>query len=160
MLPIWKFPALFLGGDILEKLLASFVIPMDPKAKKNSHRISGCGRRCPVCGKYEKQFIRNGSATVDFSFLAVQYLNPKPKNPIDYPIHIVYKLYTQTRRRVDDLNLYENLDDILVTGYILKDDNRNIIRSRDGSRVLYDKQNPRAEIYIYTYEEEGDNAIK
>lgn len=71
-------------------------------------------------------------------------------------MHIVYKLYTATRRRVDDLNLYEALDDILVKERILEDDNRNVIRSRDGSRVLYDKENPRAEISIYTYEEDED----
>ena len=58
---------------------------------------------------------------------------------------------------VDDLNLYASLDDILVKEGILKDDNRNIIRSRDGSRVHYDKERPRAEIYIYNYEEEEED---
>lgn len=72
-------------------------------------------------------------------------------------MHLVYRIYTQTRRRVDDLNLYEALDDILVNERILSDDNRNVIRCRDGSRVLYDKENPRAEIYIYDYQEEGNN---
>ena len=43
---------------------------------------------------------------------------------------------------------------------ILSDDNINIIRSRDGSRVLYDKENPRAEIYIYDYREEDDREIQ
>jgi hypothetical protein len=60
---------------------------------------------------------------------------------------------------VDDLNLYASLDDLLVREKILKDDNRRIIRSRDGSRVLYDKENPRAEIYIYRYREEEDYGI-
>lgn len=72
-------------------------------------------------------------------------------------LHIVYRLYMQTRRRVDDLNLYASLDDLLVTSGIIKDDCINIIRCRDGSRVLYDKENPRAEIYIYKYEKEDDN---
>jgi methionyl-tRNA formyltransferase len=39
---------------------------------------------------------------------------------------------------------------------ILKDDCIKFIRNRDGSRVLYDKENPRAEIYIYRYREEDD----
>lgn len=129
---------------------------MDPKTKKNSHRISGCGTRCPVCGKYKKQFIRNGNGTTEFAFRAAKYLQPKPAKPLPGKVHIVYKLYTATRRRVDDLNLYEALDDILVKERILEDDNRNVIRSRDGSRVLYDKENPRAEISIYTYEEDED----
>lgn len=138
------------------KLLAQYEIPLDPKTKKNAHRIAGCGPRCPMCGKYQKQFIRNGKTTTDFAFRAAQYLHPKPKQPIEGAVHLVYRIYTQTRRRVDDLNLYEALDDILVSGGILKDDNRNIIRSRDGSRVLYDKARPRAEIYIYEYEEGED----
>lgn len=58
------------------------------------------------------------------------------------------------------LNLYASLDDLLVKEQILKDDNRSIIRSRDGSRVLYDKEHPRAEIYIYKYREEEDNGLE
>lgn len=140
--------------------IAQYVIPLDPRSKKNAHRISGCGKRCPVCGKYARQFIRNGSSTTDYAFKAVKFLLPKPKAPITGPVHLVYKLYTQTWHRKDDLNLYEALDDILVTNGILKDDDRKTIRSRDGSRVLYDKENPRAEIYIYPYKEEDDHAIR
>lgn len=75
-------------------------------------------------------------------------------------MQLVYKLYTETRHRKDDLNLYESLDDILVKEKILRDDDRKTIRSRDGSRVLYDKENPRAEIYIYEYREEDDDEIR
>lgn len=136
-----------------------YVILLDPKTKKNSHRIAGCGPRCPVCGKYQKQFIRNGSATTDFSFRAAQFIHPRPPVPISRPVRMVYLIYTGTRRKVDDLNLYEALDDILVNERVLADDNRSIIRSRDGSRVLYDKENPRAEIYIYEYDEEERNGV-
>ena len=139
------------------ELLAQYVIPLDPRTKKNSHRISGCGKRCPVCGKYERQFIRNATKTTDYAFKAVKFLRPKPARPIEGPVWLVYKLYTQTWHRKDDLNLYEALDDILVSNGILKDDDRKTIRSRDRSRVLYDKENPRAEIYIYSYSEEEDN---
>lgn len=141
------------------KLLASYVIPLDARTKKNNHRISGSGPRCPMCGKFSRQFIRNGSTTTDFAFRAVQYLHPRPAKPIDTTVRLVYRVYTQTRRRVDDLNLFEALDDILVEGKVLKDDNRNIIRSRDGSRVFYDKERPRTEIFIYEYREEEDNAV-
>ena len=137
------------------ELLAQYVIPLDPKAKKNSHRIAGCGKRCPVCGKYAKQFVRNADKTTEYGFKAAQYLHPKPTKPIAGPVWLVYKLYTATWHRKDDLNLYEALDDILVKEKILLDDNISVIRSRDGSRVFYDKEHPRAEIYIYDYEE-GD----
>ena len=86
-------------------------------------------------------------------------MKPKPKQPISGPVRIVYRLYMKTHRRVDDLNLYAALDDILVKEGILKDDNINVIRDRDGSRVCFDKENPRAEIYIYEYREEEDNGI-
>ena len=138
------------------QLLAQYVIPLDPRTKKNSHRIAGSGPRCPMCGKFQKQFIRNGSTTTDFAFRAAQYLRPKPPLPISGRVQLIYRIYTATRHRKDDLNLYEALDDILVKEGILADDNRNIIRSRDGSRVLYDKASPRAEIYIFDYEEEED----
>lgn len=139
--------------------VAHYVVPLDPRTKKNSHRISGCGQRCPLCGKYKKQFIRNAKATTDYAFLAAAYLHPKPPEPISSKIRLVYRMYTQTMHRKDDLNLFEAMDDILVSEGILKDDDRKIIRSRDGSRVLYDKQNPRTEIYIYPYQEEDDHAI-
>lgn len=61
---------------------------------------------------------------------------------------------------MDDLNLFASLDDLLVKEKIIQDDNRNIIRCRDGSRVYYDKQNPRAEIYIYDYREVEDYAVR
>lgn len=53
-----------------------------------------------------------------------------------------------TRRRVDLCNLHEALCDVLVTFGVVQDDNCKIIASMDGSRVLYDKENPRTEVYI------------
>lgn len=142
------------------ELLVKYVIPLDTRAKKNSHRIAGSGPRCPMCGKFQKQFIRNGSTSTDFAFRAAQYLTPRPVKPFGGPVHLIYRVYTATWHKKDDLNLYESLDDILVNEGILVDDNRKIIRSRDGSRVLYDKDNPRAEIYIYVYEEEADKWLQ
>ncbi len=62
----------------------------------------------------------------------------------------------QTRRRVDALNLSACADDLLVDAHVLKDDNVNIIVSHDGTRVFYDKEHPRTEIYIYEYDEKED----
>lgn len=140
--------------------IAHYIIPLDPRSKKNSHRIAGRGKRCPLCGKFLNQFVRNDTVATQYAVFAAPYLSPRPEKPIDRPVHLVYKLYTATWHRKDDLNLYEALDDILVREGVLKDDDRKIIRSRDGSRVLYDRENPRSEIYIYEYEEEEDHAIK
>lgn len=104
-----------------------------------------------------RQFVRQGSANTKFAFESAKFLFPKPEEPFHGEIHIVYRLYMQTHRRVDDLNLYAALDDILVAERIIKDDSIKYIRSRDGSRVSYDKEHPRAEIYIYDYAEEEDS---
>lgn len=141
------------------KLLAKYLIPLDTRTKKNSQTIAGTGPRCPQCGKRQKQFIRQGHANTEYTAKAAQYLREKPRHPIGEPVRIVYRLYMQTRRRVDDLNLYASLDDLLVKEHILEDDNMGIIRCRDGSRVLYDKEHPRAEIYIYQYREEEDHVL-
>ena len=141
------------------KLLQKYVIPLDPRTKKNSMMIAGTGGKCPVCHKPAKQFIRQGAVSTDFAFQAARFMFPKPRVPMAGPVRIVYRLYMKTRRKVDDLNLYAALDDILVKEQILSDDNIGVIRDRDGSRVLYDKEHPRAEIYIYDYVQEEDRCL-
>ena len=54
----------------------------------------------------------------------------------------------ETRRRVDLTNLLEALDDMLVKANVIKDDCRDIVVSHDGSRVYWDKDNPRIEVEI------------
>lgn len=139
-------------------LIYSCIIPLDPRTKKNSPQIAGIGKRCPYCNKYQRQFIVPSKANKLYAARATQLLaDKKPAAPIDQPIHIRYLFYMQTRRKVDGLNLAEAMDDILVSEGIIAEDNSNIVKHHDGTRVLYDKQNPRTEIYIYTYEEEEDN---
>lgn len=53
-----------------------------------------------------------------------------------------------TLRLVDLSNLLESTCDILVLYGVLQDDNSRIVCSHDGSRVLLDRENPRAEITI------------
>lgn len=134
-------------------LLASYVIPLDTRTKKNHQTIAGSGPKCPLCGKRAKQFIRQGHANTAYTAQAAQYLSPRPPRPIEGPVWIQYKIFMKTRRRVDDLNLYASLDDLLVKEGVLQDDNIAVIRCRDGSFVGYDKEAPRAEIYIYAAKE-------
>lgn len=58
-----------------------------------------------------------------------------------------------TRRKVDLANLIEATCDILVKAKVLADDNSQIVAAHDGSRVDYDKKNPRAEIWIEEMED-------
>lgn len=70
------------------------------------------------------------------------------KPPIDVPVNIKVIYYRKYRYRVDLVNLLEATCDILVDAGILADDCASIVYSHDGSRVFYDKNNPRAEITI------------
>jgi Holliday junction resolvase RusA-like endonuclease len=114
-----------------------FTIPLTPVTKKNHGQIIMCkGRPIMLPSKpyiqYEKDckiFLPHGE-------------------PIDKPINVKAIYYMPTRRRVDLVNLHSALHDILVKHQVITDDNSNIIVSTDGSRVEYDKENPRTEVEI------------
>lgn len=127
-------------GEIL-----NITIPIIPITKKNHQQIievkikgTNKKRKCIIPSKQYKQYEKD----------CEQYLNAIPFNAIDCPVNVKCLYYMPTRRRVDLVNLQESTLDILVKYGILADDNSNIVVSMDGSRVLYDKQNPRTEIEI------------
>jgi len=117
-----------------------YLIPGNPVTKKNSPRIIRLGNGHTII-KPSKNFE-------DYEDKALYFLQPKPEIPILYPVNVQCIYYMQTRRVVDLANLLSATDDILVDGRILQDDNRNILAGHDGSRVFYDKENPRVEILI------------
>lgn len=117
-----------------------FVIPYQPVSKKNSQRIlvnKSTGRPFISPSQNYKAYEHKVLTFLGFNATA-----------IDYPVNVKCLFYMGTRRRCDLTNMLESIDDILVKARILKDDNYNIIQSHDGSRVLYDKEKPRTEIYI------------
>ena len=122
------------------------IIPVKPVTKKNSQKIA----RNPYTGQ---SFITQGDAYRKYEREAVRYLQ-KNYAPIkiDYPVNVRCMYYMPTRRTVDLVNLLEATCDVLVHASILKDDNCSIIVGHDGSRVLYDKENPRTEIFIESVE--------
>ena len=73
---------------------------------------------------------------------------------IDYPITLRCIYYMPTRRKVDLCNLLEATCDMLVHHKVISDDNSGIVCSHDGSRVYYDKENPRTEVEITKFEGE------
>ena len=129
-------------------MIQKYIIYGKPITKKNSPRIGYVGAHCPVChkGKYAKA--------------AKMYLKPAPKNPLDGRYNVKCLYYMPTRRKVDKTNLESAIMDILVDAGILKDDNSNIVAATDGSRVLYDKSNPRTEIFIEEMEDEADANLR
>ena len=125
----------------------SYMIPGPPPTKKNSMQIVRAG-------KNGRPFIRQSKKYIDYETIASYFLSPKPHDPIDDPVRVSCTYYMDTRRRVDMTNLLAATHDVLVKFLVLADDNRDVIASVDGSRVYYDKENPRVEIRITPLEEE------
>ena len=121
-----------------------------PITKKNSGRIiykySG-GKKIP--------FLIPSKAYETYSEACMWQINTQYKGePIKDKVNIKCLYYMPTRHRVDLLNLMSATMDILVDAEVLEDDNSKIVVSHDGSRVFYDKENPRVEVYIEKTEEQ------
>jgi Holliday junction resolvase RusA-like endonuclease len=118
--------------------MIKFTIPLCPRTKKNSGRIVHNGR-------YHK--LLPSEAFEQYQNDAGWYI-PNRGLKINYPINVKALYYMQTRGIVDLNGLNQGLHDVLVHYGVLKDDNSRIIVGTDGSKVLYDKENPRTEIEI------------
>ena len=122
--------------------LAKFTIPIKPVTKKNSSQIIYAnGKPKLIPSKLYREYENNCGWFI-------------PKLNISQPINVKALFYMPTKRRVDLPNLHEALHDVLIKYNCVNDDDCNIIVSTDGSRVLYDKNNPRTEVFITTSEEE------
>lgn len=121
-----------------------FTLYGQPATKKNSMRI------IDVKGKGGKKFkkLLPSQAFEDYEADCLRQITGDKKLDIDSPVNVKCLYYMQTRRAVDLSNLVEASHDILVKAGVLRDDNRNVIASTDGSRVYWDKRNPRVEITI------------
>lgn len=126
------------------------IIPIAPRTKKNSQQIVWKGGR-PI--------IIPSAAYKMYEREARAFLTPV-LSPINYPVNVKCLYYMPTRRRVDLSNLLNSTLDILVHYGVLLDDNRNIVYSVDGSRVLYDKASPRTEIEITPITEGVESWVK
>ena len=118
------------------QLILTFTLPITPVTKKNHQQI------VKVKGRYivipSKQYNEYEKTTKKFI----------PDAEISERINVKALYYMPTRRRVDLTNLNEALHDCMVKHKCIADDNSNIIFGTDGSRVLYDKDFPRTEVYI------------
>lgn len=126
--------------------MIEITVPLAPVTKKNSMRIMHSS-------KTGKPFIMPSQKYMDYEAEAVWHCKIATlRRLIEDPVEVKCLFYMPTRRRVDLTNLLESIDDVLVKSGVLKDDHSGIIVSHDGSRVLYDKDNPRTEVYIADYE--------
>ena len=126
------------------KELLKLCIYGDPRTKKNCSSIY-------INKATEKRFVTPSTRykAYEAEFKAqVEQVKSMPENPIDVPVEVKVIFYMKTRRKVDLTNLLEATDDALVASGVLLDDCCRIVVSHDGSRVMYDKEKPRAEITI------------
>lgn len=128
--------------------MIKFTIPIQPISKKNSQQIL----RNRQTGK---PFVAPSLQFKQYEASAAWYL-PKVKEPINYPVNVKCLFYMGTKRKCDLTNMLEAIDDIMVKYGIVADDNYTIIVAHDGSRVLYDKEQPRTEVYIEKIEVQNE----
>ena len=123
----------------------AMTIRLAPVTKKNNMQLvknPKTGKLMPIQNKRYRQYEKEGAAFIQGMDVA-----------IDYPVNVKATYYMPTRRRVDLINLHAALHDVLVKYKVLEDDNCRIIVSTDGSRVKYDKEDPRTEIVIEVIDE-------
>lgn len=117
-----------------------FTIPLPPISKKNSQQIL-------VNKATGKPFIMPSKKYKEYEQTALWYI-PKQRAPINMPVNVKCVFYMPTKRKCDLVNMQEAILDIMTKAGLLVDDNFTIVQSMDGSRVLYDKENPRTEVVI------------
>ena len=120
----------------------SWTIPLAPVSKKNSQQIF---YKWSQKKKKEVPFIAPSKQYKVYEHIAMLLC---PRITIKVPVNVKCLFYMPTHRKCDLVNMLEAIDDVLVKRGILEDDNYTVIVSHDGSRVLYDKDNPRTEVYI------------
>ena len=111
----------------------------EPRTKKNSARI--------LNGRAGRPYVAPSKAFVEYEESCLWQIK-RPQKSVSARVNVRCVYYMKTHRRVDLANLIEATTDILVKARVLEDDNCRIVAAHDGSRVDYDKQNPRAEIWI------------
>ena len=128
-------------------MIIKLTLPGAPRTKKNSQRI--------IEKKNKKPAVLPSKAFSKYEVKCLNYLRrcelPKDLLPIREPVNLCAIYYRDTTGIVDLVGLLQATNDILVDAGILADDNSNIVASHDGSRVMFDKQKPRAEITISLY---------
>ena len=123
-----------------------FTIPVHPVSKKNSQQIItlrtkyGKSRNIIIPSKKYKEFE---AECLPF-FTQVK----KQAGVVDSPVNMAVSFFVSKKLKYDLTNLLEAVDDAAVKSGFILDDNRDIIAGHDGSRVYYDKFNPRIEITI------------
>lgn len=97
-----------------------------------------------------RPFLRSAPAVKQWQAEAEEQLRKQFKGlkVADYPISIAVSIYYGNLRRHDLDNSLATIMDALVAAEIIEDDNINNVDSISISYGGYDKENPRAEIFL------------
>ena len=115
----------------------SFTVLGAPRTKKNSLRVAG--KRILPSKAWE-------TWAKDAVFQTEKGITLRPPR-FEWPAGSIRALfYLDAERKVDAVNLYQGLADLLEKRGCVDDD--TVFRDWDGSRVLLDRANPRVEVTI------------
>lgn len=125
-------------------ILLNTTIKGQPRPKKNSMQFKRLrnGRTVLLQSDTYNQYK-------DIFLLQIQSVW-KNQEPIAQQVNVKCVYYRSDNRKCDLVNLQNGTLDLLVEAGVLEDDNFKIVYSMDGSRIFYDKDNPRVEITIST----------
>ena len=134
-----------------------FTLPVEAKTKKNHPQIVWKKQAFQIkIGKFVvatipyTPFIIPSKGFTEFETEVIPFFNriKAEAGIVDFPVNMQVVFYMKTKRLCDLTNLLAAVDDAAVKSGLIADDNRDIIAAHDGSRVFYDKFNPRIEITI------------
>ena len=124
-------------------------IPLMCRSKKNSQEIH-------INCRTGKPFVSQGKLYKQFEAECGYYLLKYKKN-ISVPINLKCTFYVKDKRKRDIVNLLNAIQDILVEYGVIADDNYNIVKSVDGSRIIYEKGREETIIEIEREEDVNEN---
>ena len=111
-----------------------------PRTKKNSQRF--------ITLKDGRKFLIQNKLYLEYEKDCLKQLTGNFQKEIDYPIELTITIYKQDKRISDLVGYAQSIQDILVKGKVLKDDNYKIIKIIKTIFGGIDTINPRAEIKI------------
>lgn len=111
------------------------IIPLLTRPKKNSQQLI-------FNPKTHKPRIVQSERYLSFERDCAIFLS-KYQRHIDTPINLKCTFYVPDRRRRDLVNLLNAVQDTLVKYDVIADDNYNVVKSVDGSRIIYEKRKRR-----------------
>ncbi len=138
--------------------MSKIIIPFELYSSKNSRQTFM--RNGKIINIKSKQALSNEKELIDWLVLnkhawdyeLTQFICQQEYEKKDYsyyPLKIYIKIYRETNRKFDYLNIYQNLFDCMVKAEWLPDDDMNhLIPIFEGWEK--DKENPRVELSLFT----------